>query len=80
VDSAAVTWNGSLGGSAQKRPQFAEALLDRIKVRRIFRQVKQPRAGGSDGLQHNDTLVGREVVADDDVAVLERRHTGNCSK
>jgi len=45
ADPAAEMWNGSLGGSAQKRLQFAERLLDRIKVRRIFRQVKQLSAG-----------------------------------
>jgi len=71
ADPAAEIWNGSLGGLAQQRLQFAERLLDRIEVRRIFRQVKQFGAGGFDGLLHSDPLMGREVVDDDDVAVPE---------
>ena len=71
ADPAAEMWNGSLGGLAEERLQFAEGLLDRIEVRRIFRQVKQFGVGGFDGLLHGDPLLGREVVDDDDVAVPE---------
>src|SRR5271169_6178232 len=71
ADPAAEMRNGSLGGLAQQRLQFAECLLDRIEVRRIFRQIKQFCAGSFDGLLHSDPLMGREVVDDDDVAVPE---------
>src|SRR5271167_5272216 len=70
ANPAAETRNGSLGGLAQKRLQFAEGLLDRIEIRRIFRQVKQPRTGRFNGLLHSDTFVSRQVVDDDDVATL----------
>ncbi len=38
---AAKGWNGSLSGLAQQRLQFAERLLDRIEIGRVFWQVKQ---------------------------------------
>jgi hypothetical protein len=72
ADPAAEMWDGSLGGLAEKRLQFAKRPLDRIEVWRIFRQVKQRSAGSFDGLLHSDPLVGREVVDDDDLAVPER--------
>ena len=49
-----------------------ERLLDWIEIGRIFWQIKQPRPRSFDGLLHNNTLVSREVVDDDDVAALER--------
>jgi len=72
ADPAAEKWNRSFGSPAQKRLQFAERLLDRVKVRRIFWQVKQFRMGGFDGLLNSNTFVGWEVIHDDDVAAPER--------
>src|SRR5215470_14905048 len=40
--------DGPFGGSAQKRLQLAEELLDRIEIGRVGRQVEQDRTGRLD--------------------------------
>jgi hypothetical protein len=73
ADSATESLDCSLGGLAQMRFHFAEALFDRIKVRRILRQILQPRADRFDRLAHASHLVSRKIVHDDGIAVIERR-------
>ena len=53
--------------------ELGEDLLDRIEVGRIFGQKHEARPDGSDGLSHRLSLVGAEIVEDDDVAWLEGR-------
>src|SRR5450432_1599731 len=47
--------------------------LDRVEVGRVFGQEHEARPDGSDGLSHRLSLVGAEIVEDDDVARLEGR-------
>jgi hypothetical protein len=58
-------------GLSQQSLEFGEDLLDRIEVGRVFRQEHEARPDGSDGLSHRLSLVGAEIVEDDDVARLE---------
>ena len=62
---------GALGAFAQEGLESAVGILNRVEVRGIRRQVKQPCAGGFDGFLHPFDLVSRDVVHDDDVAALE---------
>ena len=50
ADSATESFDCSLGRLAQLRFNFAEALFDRIEVRRILRQISQMRPHRFDGL------------------------------
>src|SRR5450755_697370 len=54
ADSATESFDCSLGGLAQLRFHFAEALFDRIEVRRILRQISQMRPHRFDCLAHAD--------------------------
>ena len=67
-NSATKSWNSSFGGLAQKRLQFAERLLDRIEIGRVFWQVKQCCTGRCDEPLNRDSLVCRQIVDDDEVA------------
>jgi Integrase core domain len=58
-------------GLSQQSFELGEDLLDRIEVGRVFGQEHDARADGSDGLSHRLSLVGAEIVEDDDVARLE---------
>src|SRR5665213_1967735 len=73
ADSATKSFDCALGGLAELRFHFAEALFDRIKIRRILRQISQPRAHRFDCLAHANDLVSRKVVHDDGIATSERR-------
>ena len=53
---------------------FGEDLLDRVEVGRVRRQVPESCAGGLDEAAQRGRLVTAEIVHDDDVAGLERRH------
>jgi hypothetical protein len=58
---------------SQQSLELGEDLLDWIEVGRVFRQEHEARPDGSDGLSHRLSLMGAEIVEDDDVARLERR-------
>jgi hypothetical protein len=47
---------------------------DRFEVRTVGRQEEKPRAHGANGPAHRMALVAAEIVHDDNVAGLERRH------
>lgn len=51
--------------------ELCEGHLDRIKVRTIGWQEQDPRALGRDGLLGGLTLVGRQIIHDDDIAFVE---------
>ena len=73
ADSATESFDCSLGGLAQMRFHFAEALFDRIEVRRILRQISQMRPHRFDGLAHAGDFVGRKIIHDDGIATSKRR-------
>lgn len=50
---------------------FGEGLLDRIKVRRVGRQVPKPGTGGLDHLPDGGRLMTSQIVHDDDIAGLK---------
>jgi hypothetical protein len=62
-----------LGGFAQPVFEFGEELLDRVQVRRVFRQVEEPGADGTDSATYGVGLVRAEIVHDDNVAVPQGR-------
>ena len=53
--------------------ELGEELLDRVQIGRVFRQVEEPGAGGTDGAAHGAGLVRAKIVHDDDVAVPQGR-------
>ena len=59
---------------AQERFQFGEREFDRIEVGTVGRQESEVRAGGLDRGPHLGLFVHRQVVEDDDVAAVQRRH------
>jgi len=73
ADSATESFDCSLGSLAQMRFHFAEALFNRIEVRRILRQISQARADRFDGLAHANDLVSRKIIHDDGIAASKRR-------
>src|SRR5665648_23241 len=66
ADSATKSFDCALGGLAQLRFHFAEALFDRIEVRRILRQISQMRPHRFDCLAHAGDF-------DDGIATSKRR-------
>ena len=64
--------DGSQCPGAQQCLEFGESLFDWVQIRTVRRQVKQPGAGGLDGLADPDDLMGAEIVDDDDVALCQR--------
>ena len=59
---------------AQERFQFGECEFDGVEVGAVGRQESEVRAGGLNRGPHLGLFVHRQVVEDDDVAVLQRRH------
>jgi len=53
--------------------ELGEELLDRVQIRRVFRQVEESGADGTDRATHSIGLVRAEIVHDDDVAVPQGR-------
>src|SRR5947209_4519784 len=47
--------------------------FDRIEVRRILRQILQPRADRFDRSRHASDLVSGKIVHNDGIATIERR-------
>ena len=55
------------------RLEFGERHFDGVEVRAVGRQEEEPSAFGLDGLFGDRTLVGGQIVHDDDVAAPQRR-------
>src|SRR5271165_876207 len=66
------TRNGSLCGLAQKCFEFAVVQLDRVEIRRVFRQIAERRPRFLDCRLDAGNFVGCKVVCHDDVIALER--------
>ena len=64
----------STAGLAHDGFEFGEAQLDRVEVGAVGRQEAQRRAGRFNGLAYAGDFVSGEIVRDDDVAGLQRRH------
>jgi len=60
--------------SAQERFQFGEGEFDGVEVGAVGRQESEVRACGLNRGSHLGLFVHRQVVEDDDVAGLQRRH------
>ena len=73
ADPAAQTTNSPLRDLAQECFKCTERHFDRVKVRRVLRQISQSCASSFDSLLHTENFVGRKVVYHHDVATLERR-------
>ena len=73
ADSTIESFDSALGGLAQMRFQFTEALFDWIEVWRILRQVSQMSPHSFDCLSHPSDLVRRKIIHDDRIATTERR-------
>jgi hypothetical protein len=69
----AQTTNSSLRDLSQKCFEFAERHLDRVKVRRVLRQILHCCTSSLDCLLHAMNFVGRKVVYHHDVVALECR-------
>ena len=54
--------------------ELGEDLFDGVEVGRVFRQEHQAGSDIPDRLAHRFSFVGSEIVEDDDVARLQRRH------
>jgi hypothetical protein len=65
---------GSRFRLSQQSFELGEDLLDGVEVGRVFRQEDEAGSNISDRLPHGFSLVGAEIVEDDDVARLQRRH------
>ena len=63
--------DGSLGDLAQIGLQLRKGLLDRVHVRAVGRQISQFGPCGFDELFDPRSLVGRQIVHDDDIALRE---------
>ena len=66
--------DGTFRRSAQVSFQLCEGLLDRIEVRRVWRQIEKLRPCGFDDLAYLFVLVGGQIVHHHDVAGLQRWH------
>ena len=61
-------------GGADDGLQLREAELDRVEIRTVRGQIPEGRVGALDGVANAVDLVRAEVIYDDDVAGLQRRH------
>ena len=64
--------DGSGASFAQQVLQFGEELFDRIEVRTVGGQEEQPGPGRANGGSDGWSLVGTQIVHDDDVAFAKR--------
>ena len=74
ADALPGCFDSSLGGFSEQGFQLGKHLLDGIEIGTIRRQEEKVRADRTNGLAHGVALVAAEIVHDDDVAGLERRH------
>jgi hypothetical protein len=72
-DALPGCFDSSLGVSEQ-RFQLGDHPPDRIEVRTVGLQEERPGADRANGPTHRMALVAAEIVHDDNVAGLERRH------
>ena len=66
-------FDGSFLGLSGEMLELGEHLLDRVEVRRVWRQEDELGADAADGAPHGKTFVATEIVHDDDVARCEGR-------
>ena len=74
ADAAAKPVYRSFSGFAQMRFDFTEAILDRIKIGRILRQITQRRTSRFNRLAYPRYFVRRKIIHNDDIATFERWH------
>jgi hypothetical protein len=74
ADGVADAVSGSLLGGALMVLELGEELLDRVEIGGVFGQEEEPCAGRPDHLSDGASLVGAQIVHDDDVAGFQ---TGN---
>ena len=74
ADALPSCFDRSFGGFSKQRFELGEHLLDGIEIGTIRRQEEKPCADRTDGAAYGVALVAAEIVHDDDVAGLERRH------
>ena len=60
------------GGLSQQVLELGEDLLDRVQVRRVFRQEEELGAGRAYELAHRFAFMAAKIVHDDDVAGAKR--------
>ena len=72
ADAAAKPVYGSLCGFAQMRFDFTEAILDRVEIGRVLRQITQRCTGRFNHLAYPRYFVRRQIIHNDDIATLER--------
>jgi hypothetical protein len=73
ADPLAQTTNGPLRELSKKGFDFAERHFNRVKVRRVLRQIPHHCISCFDRVLHARNLVRRKVIHHDDVVALERR-------
>ena len=66
--------DSALFGLSKQGFELCEDLLDRVEVGAVGRQEEEPGARGADRLPDSGSLVGAEIIHDDNVAGLERWH------
>ena len=74
ANPAAEARNGPLSCFPEMGFEFAERLLDRIKVRRIFGKISQHCTGGFNQFSHAGNFVDGEAVHHHGVTALECRN------
>ena len=74
ADSPPGGFDGSFSGLAQQGFKLCKDLFDRIEVRAVGRQKEQLGACRANGAAYGLPLVTSEIVHDDNVSGLERRH------
>src|SRR6202051_2606195 len=72
ADRGANGFDGARGGLAQEVLDLGEDLLDRVQVRRVFRQEEELGAGRANELAYGFGFMTAEIVHDDDVAGAKR--------
>src|SRR6266852_5166909 len=72
ADATAKVVYGSLCGFAQMRFDFAEAILDRVEIGGVLRQITQCCTGRFNRLAHTRYFVRWQIVHNDRIATLER--------
>lgn len=71
MPNTADGFDGAHGDLAQEVLDLGEDLLDRVQVRRVFRQEEELGAGGADELAYGFGSVTAEIVHDYDVAGMK---------
>lgn len=74
ADASPCVFDGSLSGLSEQCFQLGKDLLDGIEIGAVGRQEEKPCADGADGSTHGMAFVAAEIVHNDDVTRLERRH------